>query len=323
MCYILEANTEKVEYFPLDVPEEITYDFMQPKDTPPATPFVYSGNIPSFSTITADSPMKNPKFNFAPQVNVIGSTPIQSPSMSPLVPHKVPSCPFNNSSDPPAQRKISVESNTSQGTEPSTPSESDGSLISSDDITNSFGGGGSGLSNSGIPHVRIHQSQETNEVDTSYFVMSVKKTLSFDNNLGTMSTVLEDSQEELDELTSDNITRTESEPIMLKVEKKKRIIPHTRSMDLGMRSPSFTPEGSTSGDDESTTSDKSDVRYIRPRSTSIKDRVKFFDSTADKDRDRGRRTGLMTTGYFKDDDEMSLISNKQTININNDDKVDS
>ncbi|XP_019854887.1 PREDICTED: soluble guanylate cyclase 88E-like [Amphimedon queenslandica] len=76
MCYFLDENTDKGDYLELEVPEEISYDFMQKSDSPPPTPYSHlfgSSNPSTYATTPHEypSPMGSPskirKFPASPE----------------------------------------------------------------------------------------------------------------------------------------------------------------------------------------------------------------------------------------------------------------
>ena len=314
MCYFLEDNADKIDYQILDVPDEITYDFMQTTDSPPDTPYVYGSGLPSismtpveitfkhFPPIEPTSPQKSAFSHkkptsptkrflpFTPEVNIINPTPDHSPHPSPpsssIFFQNFPLvCPFKETQEN-SSRKTSVESNTSQCTE--TGSITTESELSCDEIQSSI----------------IYSSVETSpglatlspsngkHSEPSQVIQSVIKSLEHRENNG-FSTLTEGSpvhsnrlnikEEDLPRVTSEPVFNTQNELI-----KPKR----ASSVDRNNRSFSLTSE---SGDEETVSTPTSpshthSVLYVRPRSTSMSERVKFFEAN-----NRNRRTGLAMT----------------------------
>ena len=313
MCYFLEDNADKIDYQILDVPDEITYDFMQTTDSPPDTPYVYGSGLPSISMTPVDitfksfppieptSPQKSVFSNkptspskrflpFTPEVNIINPTPDHSPHPSPpssssFLQNFPLVCPFKETQEN-SSRKTSVESNTSQCTE--TGSITTESELSCDEIQSSviF----SSVETS--PGLVTLPSSNGKHSESSQLIQSVIKSLEGHENNG-FSTLKEGSpvhnnrlnikEEDLPRVTSEPVFSTQHELV-----KPKR----ASSVDRNNRSFSLTSE---SGDEETVSTPTSpshthSVLYVRPRSTSISDRVKFFEAN-----NRNRRTGLSTT----------------------------
>ena len=308
MCYFLDENTEKGEYLDLEVPEEISYDFMQKSDSPPPTPYSrFSGSIPSVHTTTPlDSPSKKRKFPLSPEVRVIDPTPVHTPDRSP--PREIKSglkCPFSSpvggvggaSLDQMSMRKVSMESNVTETTgSMTTPTESD---VSTEDFNYP--------SPPSLPPIRVQESSpndHTHSITTtssSNIIESVIQSLS-----KSIFPVKEDSQEDLYSLEVEHtLQRITSAPLvggdkdgssMTLPRAKKRTVSMEHKNLRNARSLSCTSEES-GGEEEIEKSSMaqaqkvSPVRYVRPRSSSIKERVKFFEGTELERKTSGGGTG--------------------------------
>lgn len=311
MCYFLDNNTEKTHYYELEVPEDVSYDFMQTSNTPPSTPFVLASSLPSYT----ESPSKRVAFPFiSPEVNVIDPTPNHSPHPSPTLNPKTMPCPFSSpaslltqgmgGADHAPQRKISAESMTSQNTDGSmtTPSESECSVLSNEETIQSPPTIGSGQSYITPPSIRVQEA-----VTPTLLVESVIQSLAKHDTI--IFPLLEDLQEDTDSLSLYNeLPRVTSAPL-LDENRGSQTLPREKkraSVDLKslrqVRSLSVTSDENDSGGEEggreetgSQGADTSPVRYVRPRTSSINDRVKFFETTG------RRRTGLTTTSYLQSD----------------------
>ena len=291
MCYFLLENTSKGEYLSLDVPEEITYDFMQTKDTPPATPFVYASSLSNrdsaqFNLTPIASPQKHElQFSFKVTGPTPGHTPLQSPPMN----HKLQynsiisnsiGCPFSNE-----YRKTSIESNTSQYTDMS---ESESSISQASDMMDFHSTYVGTISSRSAPLLRLNRSPDMNRADTARndFAQSVIRNLSFDTSLSTMGTLLEDSQEDLLDDNRD-FPRVISEPHLGYNTLPKMKGRRNSGLSFQNRVGSLSPEEVAGEDDLTDSANSSSVRYVRPRSSSIRDRVNYFESV-----DRSRRSGI-------------------------------
>ena len=287
MCYFLIENTDKTEYLPIIVPDEISYDFMPTSGTPPGTPFVFSGNN------ALESPWKRaPAFPFAPELTVINPTPGHSPNPSPPTTAKVlhslvtPTCPFSDPNKN-SSRKTSIESLCSQNTESAslTQSESDLSILSNED------GHSSGIGS--VVSSPITRVSSVDEEGTRILINSVE-------NLDSRNKIIYPLQEDLREdfLDYDDLLNTNSEPLLktkdeVQTERDRRH--RSSSFDRSDRSLSVTSEDSFDDDSSTPTSPNyvGKVRYVRQRTSSLHERVRFFETN-----DRSRRTGLSTTSYL-------------------------
>lgn len=288
MCYFLIENTDKTEYLPIIVPDEILYDFMPTSGTPPGTPFMFSGNN------ALESPWKRaPAFPFAPELTVINPTPGHSPNPSPPTTAKVlhslvtPTCPFSDPNKN-SSRKTSIESVCSQNTESAslTQSESDLSILSNEDGHSS--GIGSVIS-SPITHV--------SSVDVEGTRILINSVENLDSRHKIIYPLQEDLREDfLDDY--DDLLNTKSEPLLKtkdEVQKERDRRHRSSSFDRSDRSLSVTSEDSFDDDSSTPTSPNhvGKVRYVRQRTSSLHERVRFFETN-----DRSRRTGLSTTSYL-------------------------
>lgn len=307
MCYFLDENTDKGDYLELEVPEEISYDFMQKSDSPPSTPYSHlfgSSNPSTYATTPHEypSPMSSPsklrKFPPSPEVRVIDPTPIHTPDQSPPRDKSGKagiSCPFSSPmggiggvskllEQQMAMRKLSMESNTTETTgSMTTPTESDAS-------TEEF-------NYPSPPPIKIQEPSSIEHTpsiastSSSYIKESVIQSLK-SAKIG-MFPVKEDSQEDLYTLDIEHsLSRVVSAPMMggdneggsmtlPRLKKRTGSVDHKTLRNA--RSLSCTSDESGGEDDTEkprlSTQNVSPVRYVRPRSSSIKERVKFFEST--------------------------------------------
>ena len=307
MCYFLDENTDKGDYLELEVPEEISYDFMQKSDSPPQTPYSHlfgSSNQSTYATTPHEypSPMSSPsklrKFPQSPEVRVIDPTPIHTPDQSPPRDKSGKSgitCPFSSpvggiggvsklleQQMPP--RKLSMESNATETTgSMTTPTESD---VSTEEF-----------SYPSPPPIKIQEVSSAEltpsivSTSSSNIIESVIQSLK--SNKSGIFPVKEDSQEDLYSLDIDHsLTRVVSAPMMggdneggsmtlPRVKKRTGSVDHKTLRNA--RSLSCTSDESGGEDDTEksrlSTQTVSPVRYVRPRSSSIKERVKFFECT--------------------------------------------
>uniref|UniRef100_A0A1X7SRI8 Uncharacterized protein n=1 Tax=Amphimedon queenslandica TaxID=400682 RepID=A0A1X7SRI8_AMPQE len=323
MCYFLDENTDKGDYLELEVPEEISYDFMQKSDSPPPTPYSHlfgSSNPSTYATTPHEypSPMGSPskirKFPASPEVRVIDPTPIHTPDQSPPRDKSGKSgisCPFSSPVggiggvskllEQQKLRKSSMDSNATETTgSMTTPTESD---VSTEEFNYP--------SPPMIPPIKIQEAASADQTpsinmssSSSNLIESVIQSLSKSK---TIFPVKEDSQEDLYTLDIEHsLSRVVSAPMMggdneggsMTLPRAKK---RTGSVDhktlRNARSLSCTSDESGGEDDTEksrlSTQNVSPVRYVRPRSSSIKERVKFFEST-----DIERKTSGGSSGGF-------------------------
>ena len=306
MCYFLMENTGKKEYLHIEVPEEISYDFMQSAmggtTTPPMTPFVF----PQRTLGTpAHSPMKQfTSFPFTPEVNVINPTPSHTPTHTPDSSppgiqkfahqmNKAPplSCPFSGSDRNKTEqvRKTSLESAGSINTESAslTQSGSDWSLCNEDGPTSSGFG-----SVEQSPHILISK-EDTNVGNSDVKMLNHTHSIMYpvpEEGLPIIEKSQSDSQLLRMENDENCILRQRRSP---SCERSDRSV-SLPSCERSDRSVSL-PSDDSFDDDSSTPASPShsNVKFVRHRTSSLKDRVSFFESTT-----KNRRSGLSTTSYL-------------------------
>ena len=297
MCYFLEDIVDK-EYLTIDVDDDgsVQYNLLS-SGTPPTTPF-----LPTIIT-PMDSPQKkllsqtsNPGFDpqqymSVPNIEVINATPEHSPHPSPpTLPLK---CPFSsvgpthrpNSpmylSSPPASkkhptfkiedddekvRKISQDSYCS-----SRDTETVSSITESDWSEDGHSTSGVSLvvSPSKLEPVREH------ELDSPTTVEQVIKRL---------------------ETEAQHKATEPNGALRHEVQQERSLSPPSnererRSLSSISSTQSMTSEDS--GEDDATTPSKKGVRYVRPRSTSIKQIKNIFETRSiDQGKEKGRRSGV-------------------------------
>ena len=274
MCYFLDENTEKGEFLPLENPTESDYSFFAAGSPPPPTPFhtlMTPMGMEGAGLHTLGKHTSLPSLPF-PDIQVIDPTPEPSPHGSPSHLKGRISCPFV-SENKDLKKKGMKHANTTLGIQMGSPQptnigariEEDASLI--------------------VSSVLLQ-----NERSHGFFSQK------------TMSPV----REEVDEITENrqhplkdsNLimakgSRSHSSSEVQEERRQKRSVSSDRSESEAR---SFTSDDSalswTDSEDASTSGEKS-VRYIRPRSSSIKQRVTFFESTSN----RNRRSGLPTVNH--------------------------
>ena len=277
MCYFLDENTEKGEFLPLENTAGDYYSFFAAGSPPPTTPFhtlmtpigMESAGFHSLGKHTS-----LPALPF-PDIQVIDPTPDHSPHNSPSHPKRKISCPFSPESKD--YKKYMKHSST-------TPS------INVDGIQ---------LTNNGAGH-----EEDANFAIPAYILQNERSHAILTHK--TMSPV----REEVDEI-AENLGHPlkESSLIMAKEDRshhtsydsgeerrQKRSVSSDRTDRSESEVRSFTSDDSalswTDSEDANTSGEKN-VRYIRPRSSSIKQRVTFFETTTNKN----RRSGLPTVNH--------------------------
>ena len=310
MCYFLTKNTEKDEYFEIDVPEEISYDFMPSKGggtgTPPQTPYLFPTRSSSGSLPTLQSPVKRPTlFPFMPELKITDSTPIHTPIHTPetsppsmgksTATHRggggIPACPFSDNVKS-TSRKTSIESAETTGTIESnsmTQSESDYSIMSNEDAPSfSLMGGNAEQSphilvtkdeNSDLEGLRIMPTESKSASSSTTTLMHPVKEEGIEKSKSDSD--LLQKQHSLSENTNGVLSRSTRSP----------------SCDRSDRSFSVTSEESFDEDNSTPTSPNhtgGSVRFVRPRTSSLRERVSAFESMT-----KNRRSGLSTTSYLQ------------------------
>ena len=290
MCYFLLNNTAKEEYYPIEVSEEVSYDFIPTKgiNTPPQTPFLYPGQTPGIQ-----SPSKKPSvFPFTPELHVTDPTPTHTPIHTPIhtpqtSPPSIsnimeahikssggrPSCPFSGDVKTKSvpTRKISSES---VGTCSLTLSESDYSVISNEDGPSSSSGIGSMESTPQVVIIADIEPPHTNNTGISTVTYPALKEETIEKSKSDSQLLKQNSLSE----NTNGISRRDRSP----------------SCDRSDRSFSVTSEDSYDDDSSTPTSPShSTVRYVRPRTSSLRDRVSVFEAIT-----KNRRSGLSTTSYL-------------------------
>ena len=184
------------------------------------------------------------------------------------------SCPFSGAvaRNPENDRKISVES---FGTTSSmTPSESDNSILSNEDTPSII-----------VNHTDIPR-KPMNKDDLQKYVDRIDEEISSTN-------LLDDSN---------GIEKCKSDSQLLSQKKQSLDVNgtnnHKRSPSLDTNERSFSLTSEDSFDEDISTSPTSpnqgSVRFVRPRTSSLRDRVSVFESIT-----KNRRTGLSTTSYLQ------------------------
>lgn len=315
MCYFLDDNLDKGEYLPLNVEEEtaILYDFkLSSAGTPPMTPF-----LPSIITPSADSPEKKfasstgGLFGYIPDIEVINPTPEHSPYPSPPMSQER-HCPFSSSMPPPVRpnspnrssspiqlstvphskrtvmplftigpedddqplRKTSVESYGSRDTE----TASTVSITASESDWSEDGHSTSGVSMVTSPSIKRLEAVKESDFDDSLHTLE-----------GAVKRLEEEEAKEQEDHFEDGVANGSSHSVAIS-QSQDGSERERRSLST-LSNQSLTSE--ESGEEDGGTPTKRDVRYVRPRSTSIKEIRNIFEAKS-----KERRTGLTTTGYL-------------------------
>ncbi len=294
MCYFLINNTHKDDYYPINVPEEMSYDFIPTKGagTPPQTPYMYPGQIPSIQ-----SPSKRPSvFPFTPELQVTDSTPLHTPTHTPQTsPPSIReshiksghmSCPFSGDMKTKLDQQTRKISTESIGTGSLTQSESDYSSISNE-------GEGPSLS-SGIGSMELNPPIVImeNNAESSSSPILLNSVEPIRNNTCVLYPALIEETIEKSKSDSQLLKHNQSPETTNGTSSRNRN--RSPSCDRSDRSFSVTSEDSLDDDSSTPTSPShSSVRYVRPRTSSLRDRMSVFESIP-----KNRRTGLSTTSYL-------------------------
>lgn len=333
MCYFLTNNTEKEYYFPIEIPDEISYDFMtstsKPTGTPPQTPFVFPGRNTNPGTVS--SPVKQPTsfpFIAAPELTVTQSTPIHTPIHTPETSPPslgkssskrggVPlSCPFSEVSNKPI-RKISLESAGTTGTESTslTHSESDYSIedgglemqsgIQSPPVTTSL----INTDTHRFPNILVTQS---NSFDTG-----ADRSRSYTQPAGVLS--VSKSTPKIHPLLEEDDLHSKSDSSLLRKSRSLSSSDNNDNNTNGISSRETSPNYERNGrsvsedsfDDSSlpTSPTHGSTLFVRPRSSSLRERINIFDPKAASK----RRTGLSTTSYLQSSSLTSFEEDDSTV----------